>query len=58
MKTKKYKPYAFKSVKEEKINNSNCAENVEPAENSCSYTLSDFCAKMNLLKKKFEMTVE
>ena len=52
MKTKKYKPYAFKSVKEEKINNSNCAENVEPPENSCSYTLSDFCAKDESFKEK------
>ena len=52
MKTKKYKPYAFKSVKEEKINNSNCSENVEPPENSCSYTLSDFCAKDESFKEK------
>ena len=52
MKTKKYKPYAFKSVKEEKINTSNCVENVGPPENSCSYTLSDFCDKDESFKEK------
>ena len=52
MKTKKYKPYAFKSVKEEKINTSNCVENATPSENSCSYTLSDFCAKDESFKEK------
>ena len=46
MKTKKkFKPYAFCSVKEEKTETSKSIENSEPRENSCSYTLSDFCVK-------------
>ena len=52
MKNKKFKPYAFNSVKEEKTDTSNCIENSEPPENSCSYTLSDFCAKDESFKEK------
>ena len=52
MKTKKFKAYAFVSVKEEKTEISNCVENSEPRENSCSYTLSDFCTKDESFKEK------
>ena len=52
MKTKKFKAYAFVSVKEEKTEISNCVENSEPRENSCSYTLSDFCTKEESFKEK------
>lgn len=52
MKTKKFKAYAFVSVKEEKTETSNCVENSEPPENSCSYTLSDFCTKDESFKEK------
>lgn len=52
MKSKKYKAYAFTSIKDEKIETSNCVENSEPPENSCSYTLSDFCTKDESFKEK------
>ena len=52
MKSKKFKPFAFKSVKEEKTDTSNCLENLGPSENSCSYTLSDFCTKDESFKEK------
>ena len=53
MKTKKkFKPYAFCSVKEEKTETSKSIENSEPRENSCSYTLSDFCVKDESFKEK------
>ena len=52
MKINKYKAYAFASIKEEKLKNSNCVENAEPTDNSCSYNLSDFCAKDESFKEK------
>ena len=52
MKTKQFRPYAFNSIKEEKTDISNCIENSDPPENSCSYTLSDFCAKDESFKEK------
>jgi len=52
MKAKKFKPYAFISVKEVKNETSNSVENCEHPENSCSYTLSDFCVKDESFKEK------
>ena len=52
MKIKKYKPYAFNSVKEEKNEISNCVDNSEHHDNSCSYTLSDFGVKEESFKEK------
>ena len=52
MKIKKFRPYAFTLVKDEKIEKSNCLENSEPQENSLSYTLSDFCEKDESFKGK------
>ena len=52
MKAKKFKPYAFISVKEEKNETSNSVENCEHPENSCSYALSDFCVKDESFKEK------
>ena len=52
MKTKNFKKYAFNSVKEEKTDTSNYVDNSEHPENSCSYTLSDFCAKDESFKEK------
>ena len=52
MKIKKYKPYAFRSVKEEKAEISNYVDNSDHQENSCSYTLSDFCVKDESFKEK------
>ena len=57
MKTKKYKSFAFIPIKEGKTENSNCVENSESLGNNCSYALSDFVPKMNLLKEKFVMIV-
>ena len=52
MKVKKFKPYAFSSVKEEKKETSKSVENSETPENSCSYSLSDFGVKDESFKEK------
>ena len=52
MKTIKFKSYAFRFVKDEKVENNNCAENSDPPDNSRSYTLSDFCDKDDSFKEK------
>ena len=52
MKAKNFKKYAFNWVKEEKTDASNYVDNSEHPENSCSYTLSDFCAKDESFKEK------
>ena len=52
MKVKKFKPYAFSSVKEDKKETSKSVENSETPENSCSYSLSDFGVKDESFKEK------
>ena len=52
MKVKKFKPYAFSSVKEDKKETSKSLENSEIPENSCSYSLSDFGVKDESFKEK------